>query len=157
MNNLRCSRCKEVKDRSNFHPRPSKRGCTSHCKSCRNTKSKEYHSTNRESISTRKRRNWEKSYRNSPEGKRKMREWVLQTKFKITLVEYSRMLDQQEGKCQICGTPPGGKSLAVDHCHSTGAIRGLLCSKCNTGLGMFKDKQGLLKAAIEYLADHGND
>lgn len=54
----------------------------------------------------------------------------------------------QEGCCAVCGA--GGK-LVVDHSHVTGAVRGLLCSACNTGLGLFKDSPVRLRNAIEYL------
>ncbi|MFB7115757.1 endonuclease VII domain-containing protein [Streptomyces sp. NPDC056291] len=58
--------------------------------------------------------------------------------------------------CQICGTrAPGDSTWHVDHCHSTGAVRGLLCRPCNLGLGMFRDDPDRLRAAAEYLEkDH---
>jgi hypothetical protein len=63
------------------------------------------------------------------------------------------MLAAQGNACKICGSPNSGeRSLAVDHCHRTQRIRGLLCSACNTGLGSFRDSPELLKSAIKYLA-----
>lgn len=55
--------------------------------------------------------------------------------------------------CEICGRPDGGngKPLAVDHCHVTGHVRGLLCMLCNTALGKLQDSPDLLRKAIEYL------
>lgn len=55
--------------------------------------------------------------------------------------------------CAICGSAPKGKKkvLALDHCHSTGELRGLLCSACNVGLGFFRDNAKLLRSAIKYL------
>lgn len=60
---------------------------------------------------------------------------------------------QQNYKCAICQKPFGytKKRFAVDHCHATGTLRGILCGKCNAGLGQFKDSIGTLKAAISYL------
>jgi hypothetical protein len=54
-------------------------------------------------------------------------------------------------KCECCGSPPGNRSLHLDHCHTTGVFRGWLCVQCNTGLGMFKENPELLARAICYL------
>lgn len=71
----------------------------------------------------------------------------------ITLAEYDNLLEKQEYKCAICGTEKteNGKSFAVDHSHKTGKVRGLLCNKCNIGLGHFNDDNNLLLKAISYL------
>ncbi len=69
----------------------------------------------------------------------------------INLAEYEALLAKQDGKCAICGGKDEWFSLAVDHCHGTGRIRGLLCSQCNRGLGLFKDNPEHLKRAAEYL------
>lgn len=58
---------------------------------------------------------------------------------------------EQKGRCLICGDLPGERNLHADHCHETGEFRGLLCGKCNTGLGMFRDNEELLKRAVRYL------
>lgn len=67
--------------------------------------------------------------------------------------EFDRRLKEQEGKCGICGKTAEEESrkFAVDHCHKTLKIRGLLCMSCNTGLGKFKDDPELLTKAIEWL------
>lgn len=74
------------------------------------------------------------------------------------LVEYSRLSAEQNDLCLICHQPedrktPKGEStlLSVDHCHTTGEVRGLLCANCNVGLGNFKDNSISLGRAIEYL------
>lgn len=64
--------------------------------------------------------------------------------------EYLAMREHQGGHCGICNTKP--QVLYVDHCHNTGSVRGLLCSQCNTGIGMFKDDPARLASAIKYLA-----
>lgn len=67
------------------------------------------------------------------------------------------MLAAQDGKCLICRrtNPDSAKPLAVDHCHATNRVRGLLCHKCNTGLGSFDDNPELLVGAIAYLQAAG--
>lgn len=70
----------------------------------------------------------------------------------ITLSEYKVIFDNQKGVCAICNKEcSSGKQLAVDHDHETGQIRGLLCTKCNQGLGMFNDSVDLLNRSISYL------
>lgn len=80
----------------------------------------------------------------------------LRSKYGITHVEYDLMLDSQKGACKICNVHQINlsKRLSVDHCHSTGKIRGLLCSQCNSMLGYAKDKTDLLEKAIGYLKEH---
>lgn len=72
----------------------------------------------------------------------------------ITIEEFEQMVELQAGKCAICGGPliMGVKQGAsVDHCHTTGEIRGVLCGPCNTGLGLFKEDANILQAAVKYL------
>lgn len=82
--------------------------------------------------------------------------------FGISLVDYMAKLDAQGGVCACCGRPETqqikGETrwLCVDHCHASGAIRDLLCSNCNKGLGLFADKPVLLRKAAEYLERHAS-
>lgn len=73
----------------------------------------------------------------------------------IGLTEYNAMLAAQGGKCGICGYSDMSKPAffpLVDHCHATGAVRGLLCMSCNQGLGKFRDDRALLAKAMQYIA-----
>lgn len=79
----------------------------------------------------------------------------LQRYCNITLVEYNNLLTRQEALCAICRKPPVKKRLAVDHCHKTGKIRGLLCDACNTSLGKFHDNPSIIRAAAEYVENGG--
>jgi hypothetical protein len=104
-------------------------------------------------------RRWAKEDRISNPLKHKDRE--LRRMFGITLKDYQEMLDNQNGRCTICGeleedyNQNGHKfSMAVDHCHKTGKVRSLLCGRCNKSLGGFKDSQELLIKAIEYLKQY---
>jgi len=72
----------------------------------------------------------------------------------MTVGQYDEILSVQGGGCAICGTTdPGGQNgrFCVDHDHSTGRIRGLLCNMCNWGLGQFRDDVELMTSAIRYL------
>ena len=79
------------------------------------------------------------------------RDWQLRSKYGISAEEYDEMLLEQGGVCVICSAEPGKRRLSVDHCHSEGHVRGLLCQNCNAGLGMFQDNPDLLLAAANYL------
>lgn len=73
-------------------------------------------------------------------------------KKKLNQEDYEQMLYEQKGVCKICEKPnENGKRLSVDHKHGTNMVRGLLCTLCNTGLGMFKDSPGLLLLAMRYI------
>lgn len=71
----------------------------------------------------------------------------------ITQDQYEEMFAAQGNVCAICGKPQPGSSklFHVDHSHRTGKVRGILCPRCNTGLGMFKDNPAALRAAADYL------
>jgi hypothetical protein len=66
--------------------------------------------------------------------------------------DYDFLVDQQAGECGICGhRPEGGRKLYIDHDHDTGVIRGLLCQRCNTGIGMLGDDLSMIERAARYL------
>ena len=69
----------------------------------------------------------------------------------VDSVQYARMVADQAGLCAICGEPPQGRELDVDHDHATGRVRKLLCGSCNLGLGKFRDDPTLLLSAHLYL------
>lgn len=69
---------------------------------------------------------------------------------------FAELLAGQNARCTICGKKPK-RRLHIDHCHSTGKFRALLCNSCNTGLGMFRDNPAILRAAIQYLKTHAWD
>ena len=92
-------------------------------------------------------------------NKEKLKDRNLKKYHGIGVDEFNAMMDKQSGLCAICNGPERSRdpktkqtrNLAVDHCHKTGLVRGLLCTDCNTALGGFKDDTGRLKAAIDYL------
>lgn len=71
------------------------------------------------------------------------------TRYGISENEYYTLLNVQRGKCRICDEEH--PKLLVDHCHKTNIIRGLLCAKCNTGIGMLKDSVEIVAEALRYL------
>lgn len=97
--------------------------------------------------------------RADPERNNKRREVQrarrLQRDYGLTQEEYDSLFDQQLGFCAICHQAPGKRGLAVDHHHLTGKVRGLLCDRCNTGLGLFRDMPMWLRQAADYLDEHG--
>lgn len=86
----------------------------------------------------------------------------LKKAYGISLQDYNELLTKQNGKCSICEVDNNGyyrkklRAFAVDHCHTTSKIRGLLCSDCNTGIGLLKDNIDLLNNAIKYLNNSRN-
>lgn len=87
-------------------------------------------------------------------NKDKVLGYSLKRHYGMSMDEYKERLKAQEGACAICKkTCSSGFNLAVDHCHDTKVIRGLLCQNCNTGLGKFKDNIEYLEKAIQYLKD----
>jgi arginyl-tRNA--protein-N-Asp/Glu arginylyltransferase len=82
-------------------------------------------------------------------------------KYNLSPADYELIFNKQNGLCAICGTNKSHRSdvsynLFVDHCHTTGKVRGLLCHHCNTGLGHFQDNSNYLQKAIEYLHENSS-
>jgi hypothetical protein len=81
----------------------------------------------------------------------------LKRAYGITLAEYTEMLKAQGGACVGCGRQPTAKKrLCVDHCHTTGKIRGLLCSNCNTALGLVGENKNTLHRLAAYACEATN-
>lgn len=128
-----CNKCKQIKE---FHLHKSRStGLQAYCVDC--------------SLIIRR------SYKNNPK-----KEWARKLKYRYNITEecYFRTLKQQENKCNICKKEETKKTLtgeiqklSIDHCHTTGKFRGLLCDSCNIGLGKFKDNIEFLKNAIKHL------
>jgi Recombination endonuclease VII len=145
-----CNYCNTFKVNSDFHKcNKVKSGIRSKCKKCRL----------KEKLS----RDYKKEYNVNPEKvKRNARRWAIMNprrkilnNYKMTVQEYENVLKLQNYKCAICPKKMSelNKHLAVDHCHKTGKIRGLLCRKCNSGLGFFKDDPILVEKALKYLCE----
>ena len=95
---------------------------------------------------------------NYKHGRSRTKEYDLELHMKRTygldFKDYKEMLDKQGGVCAICSSPPPNNRktrLAIDHCHKTGKVRGLLCDRCNRSIGLLKDDISILKNAIKYL------
>lgn len=133
-----CSKCGEFKPWDEYHVRRDlSTGHASHCKACCKKRTR----CNMDNGSTRDRE--------------------LRKKYGIGLAEYYALVEIQGDACAICGTKEKGRARgrirywSVDHDHGTGAIRALLCAKCNTLLGLAGDDPLVLQRAIDYLKEHG--
>lgn len=128
-----CSRCKVRKPFSEYAKTPRMRlGVTSHCKTC------------------------DKERRCS----KKTRASHLKRFYGLSVEEYTEQLTSRLGLCDICGlseTWPTAdftgeiRNLVVDHDHETGTVRGLLCTRCNKGVGLLRDDERVVRSAAEYL------
>jgi hypothetical protein len=96
---------------------------------------------------------WDNNRDKANEAQRKSQRKNQLKQYGLTESDYSDILESQGGGCAICRRSPlpEEKSFAVDHCHATGKIRGILCGSCNRGLGLFRDDVFQLKEAIIYL------
>lgn len=155
-----CCRCKIPKDDDEFHKwHKAKDGLTSQCKLCRAKMFKKYCDSNPEKVKqTRIRtRQVRREYYEDPERKLKYRKKYIENSFNISYSLYEELQEKQSNLCAICGNPEistRNSYLCIDHNHSTGEVRGLLCNKCNRGLGLFEDNQELLIKAITYLKNN---
>lgn len=90
----------------------------------------------------------------SARGYARKRGWVVRTKYGISIDTFKRMLSSQNYKCAIC-LDTASFSSHVDHCHNTGRVRGILCVRCNSGIGYFLDDPEIARRAAAYLESGG--
>lgn len=111
---------------------------------------KDYRDRNREKLKARSRAHY---LANKPKNLMQSRRSKLK-RYGLTEAQYREMLAAQDHACAICATSLDRvrtKHLYVDHCHKTLKVRGLLCQKCNSGLGMFRDDPKIIERAMLYL------
>lgn len=125
-----CKTCGVMKEEVEFYPKNLS------CKSCCHLKARKWAKDNPEKV------------------KNSRRKTKLKQKYGIDVEQYDRMYDEQNGVCYICEQPHVRRSLNVDHCHSTGKIRKLLCDKCNMVLGLVNDSEKLLLRMKDYLNEN---
>ena len=129
-----CSKCKEEKGVNEFNKNKyGKYGLQHYCKSC---------------LSAFKRNSYDYE---------KSKNRIILSKYKLSMEQVENLYIAQEKKCKICNieypSVSKHKGLYIDHCHTTGKVRGLLCTKCNGLLGACKDSVDLLKSAIDYIVN----
>lgn len=79
------------------------------------------------------------------------RNYNLRTRYGLSPEEYDNLLHKQGNVCALCGGIDTKRKLAVDHCHNTGRVRGLLCKACNVSLGLLKENKQTILNMLEYL------
>jgi len=150
-----CTSCGEAKEEtSGFYRNGGKRkGYNAICKICRFKQQQVYYNKHKEEylIRTRKYRSERLEH-----YKITQRNLNLRKEYGLTREDYNKMFEDQKGRCAIC-QKEWHKTLLVDHDHKTRRVRGLLCRKCNTGLGQFCDDPNILWDATLYLERNSNN
>ena len=132
----KCYKCNVLKPESAFFLDSTQaRGREYQCKDCKRAYNREYRRKNPERMKL-------KDFKSD-----------LKKRYGISYEEYMRMYEAQEGNCACCGIHESKfkRQLNVDHNHTTGEIRGLLCNRCNPGIGYFEESVERLEMAIAYL------
>jgi hypothetical protein len=140
----KCRVCLEDKSKENFPKNKNfADGLNTICKACKKKQDKKnYDEVRSDPVK------WEKEVKRTRDYKRF---WV--TGF--TSEMFDEKLLEQGNRCAICGTDdPGPTNWHADHCHITNTPRGVLCKKCNTGIGMLQDNPKIVEAALHYLNNH---
>lgn len=147
----KCTECKELKTIESFYKSKSNPdGLFYKCKICVGAKNKAYAIKNRDKIKSYNAEWMKRCRKYNPDISRESK---LRNSYKMTMLDYKKMVESQNGSCAIClRTPKPGKKLFIDHDHSTGNVRGLLCAVCNMFLGVIKDSSECLNRAKYYLS-----
>lgn len=154
---IRCGRCKVDKDLSDYPPSLVSKG-NGVCRPCAREKSKIRYHKNREAMAAYT-SNWRRA--RGPEYSRSVKErYYKKNQRRVTLSRYglcensyNALLESQGGGCAICKSTENadGRPLFVDHCHETNLVRGILCNRCNIGIGALRDNSKIVANALSYL------
>jgi hypothetical protein len=152
-----CTKCKITKDESLFYKDKSKpNNLHTNCKLCHSSRNKLKRKTNLAWREMQLQKS--KEYRNKYPDKNRnsIRNATLKAKYGITSKEYDDLFALQGYKCAVCGCTKnnGYGKMPVDHCHTTGKVRAILCQSCNVTLGKVGEKEEILLALINYLRKH---
>lgn len=141
-----CIDCKQSKPLMDYHKKTTaKDGLQTRCKECNKIKAKIW----QESNSNRHESYW----KNRDSNREYVEKKYLKKKSKLYNIPEDKlvqMFEQADGKCNICNRE-STRTLAVDHCHKTLVVRGLLCGNCNTALGLLQEDRNILLKCLEYL------
>lgn len=162
--NILGGRCKACRVEYNLSRKEYRKKRYSEHKEEISAKTKAYQKANKEKIAKRKQEYREKNKEKlQAESRRRWasqsdddRKRAIATRYGLTLDEYKSLFEKSGCACSICGSKTSKSSLdfCVDHCHTTGKVRGFLCHPCNKGLGAFYDNPIFLANAIKYLKEH---
>lgn len=150
MKTKRCWCCKTEKPLSDFYNNRSQSdGLASECKICSMKRYKIYRANNKEKLREKDRKRYRGHKRPPLSSADKLikKDYYLKRTYGVTLKQYDKMFEDQNGVCAICGraeikTYKGVPTrLAVDHNHKTGKVRALLCSNCNQSLGIYENRK----------------
>jgi hypothetical protein len=154
----KCQKCEADKELKFFSKdKRSPDGKMRRCKQCMSSDYKKWYKDNPEKIAVlrEKDKEYRKEYYSDPKRREQYRIWYIIREYNLSEEDYLKLLEKQNNKCKICNKPEkSGRNLAIDHCHKTNKIRGLLCNQCNRALGYLKEDINLFEAAIKYLKEH---
>lgn len=144
-----CTKCKETKTRVEMSLDASRRdGISSWCKLCRAVSSRKWGQNNPDKV-----KEQSKQKRLKPFNPTQARDYILKYRYDLSLEDYNNKLKNQNYSCAICKRDSREMTyyLHVDHNHTTGKVRGLLCSPCNTYLGYIRDNPEVYHNGLTYL------
>jgi len=156
-----CTKCKELKPKGAFSKdRGRKDGLAPLCKDCNNERKRKWRKDNPQKVKEQDRRGRiahperKKEYQSRwcKNNSEKMYALQLKWKYDLTIENYNRMFEEQNGVCAICGeTERVHTKLSVDHDHVTGKVRELVCSRCNSAMGFLDDNSVKALKLANYL------
>jgi len=150
-----CATCKRNLPVNGFYKsKATYSGLEHRCKECGLARKRKTYNENPESRVKIKRRSVIYHHKNKDKQNHARRRNALIGNYGITIADYDRMFEEQEGNCKTCGLPEINQRLSIDHCHETGKVRGLLCSRCNMILGHVEENTETLWKMIEYLREY---